>query len=60
MDITLSTMLEFVQKFSPYDLVANDRRARQYMRHWIVDEMQESNGRQSNMTRSEALKIKKV
>ena len=50
------SMLEFVQGYLPYDLVANDRHISQPVRHWIVDEVQECDGRQSNATHSKALK----
>ena len=47
------SMLQFVQKFSLIDLVANDRRAGQCVGQWIIDEPQE--GRQTNVTRHQAL-----
>ena len=42
------SMLQFVQSFSPVDLVTNDRRVGQSIRQWIVDELPGS--RQSNVT----------
>ena len=50
------SLLEFVQGFSQYDLVANNRQIGKRVHRWIVDEVQERDGRQSNVTRHKALK----
>ena len=43
------SLLEFGQTFSPYDLVANDRRIGNHVLRWIVQERQERAGCQSKV-----------